>query len=225
MVIIIIWHLNILSYSKEVGREIVSRLNFLVKNAQNSPWNVIKIFIFMTGNLFKNPCNMHPLFRWENCRCLAPAHGMWVAGPGKILSNYNSSGTLPDSARKSGKIDNWEQFLDAMSYCHCSPVLEHLWASESQGRRSLVFSQTTNMCCSYKHKPISQIPIGCPTSPFTSDLKFMELLQILQVTGSRLSSVQMPAMRSWVTHACEQMAKIRESVSHLQIQQLNRICS
>ena len=83
VLIIIIWHLNILSYSKQVGREIVSRLNFLVENAQNSPWNVIQIFIFMTGNLFKNPCNMHPLFRWENCRCLASGHGMWVAGPGQ----------------------------------------------------------------------------------------------------------------------------------------------
>ena len=68
---------------EQVGREIVSRLNFLVENAQNSPWNVIQIFIFMTGNLFKNPCNLHPLFRWENCRCLAPGHGMWVAGPGQ----------------------------------------------------------------------------------------------------------------------------------------------
>ena len=146
-------------------------------------------------------------------------------GQDKILSNYNSSDTLPDSARKSGKIDNWEQFLDAMPYCHCSPFLEHLWAPESQGRMSLGFSQTTNMCCPYKHKPISQTLIGCPASPFTSDLKFMELLQILQVTGSRLSSVQMPATRSRVTHACDQMAKIRESISHLHIQQLNRICS
>ena len=83
VLIIIKWHLNILSYSKQVGREIVSRLNFLVEKAQNSPWNVIQIFIFMTGNLFKNPCNMHPLFRCENCRCLAPGHGMWVVGPGQ----------------------------------------------------------------------------------------------------------------------------------------------
>lgn len=29
--------------------------------------------------LFKNPCNMYPLFQWENCRWLALGHvGIWV---------------------------------------------------------------------------------------------------------------------------------------------------
>ena len=36
----------------------------------------------------------------------------------------------------------------------------------------------------------------------------MELLQILHVEGSRLSSVQMPAMRSRVNHACDQIIKM-----------------
>ena len=53
----------------------------------------------------------------------------------------------------------------------------------------------------------------------------MELLQILKVGGSRLSSVQMPAMRSWVNHACDQITKMEGQASlwpQLQIQQLNR---
>ena len=49
----------------------------------------------------------------------------------------------------------------------------------------------------------------------TSDLKSVELLQILQVEGSRSSSVQMPAKRFRVTHACDQIGKIRVSMTSL----------
>ena len=31
-----------------------------MENAQNSPWNVSQLFIFITGNLFKTPYNMYP---------------------------------------------------------------------------------------------------------------------------------------------------------------------
>ena len=53
----------------------------------------------------------------------------------------------------------------------------------------------------------------------------MELLQILKVEGSRPSSVQMAAMRSWVNHAWNQITKMGDRQVYdpnFKIQQLSR---
>ena len=80
---------------------------------------------------------------------------------------------------------------------------------------NLGFSLTTNIWYLYLQQPVFQTPTGYPANQFTSDLKSMELMQILQVEGSRPSSVQMPAIRFRVTHACDQIGKIGVSMTSL----------
>lgn len=44
-----------LSGPKQVGRQIFSSEHILVENDQNWPRNVNKLFIIVTGNMFKEP--------------------------------------------------------------------------------------------------------------------------------------------------------------------------
>ena len=90
-----------------------------------------QLFIFITGNLFKTPYNMYPLFKWENCRWLTHTACEWK-GQNKILSCCNPFDTLPDSTKNFENTDNWEQFLGAMSYFHYSCFRNITWIPKSQ---------------------------------------------------------------------------------------------
>ena len=135
----------------------------------------------MSGNLFKNPCNMHPLFWWENCRWLVPGLGMWVIGPGQDTSMLQSIWYTPWFSQELWKHRQLRLVSGCNVYFHCSPFLEHHLSPKSQGRVVLGFSLTPNMWCRYQQHPTPQTPRVCNKSS-------MELLQILQVEGSKLLS-------------------------------------
>ena len=67
-----------------------------------------------------------------------------------------------------------------------------------------------------------QIPAGCPTGPFNSDSKSRELVEIVQVEGSELPSVQMPATLSRVTPDLTKCLKLGSSITPLHVQELSK---
>ena len=89
--------------------------------------------------------------------------------------------------------DNWWQLLGAVSHFHYSPGPALTWAPKAQGRASWV-SLTPNMWCPSKQHPILQTPTGCATAQFNAHRKSGELIYILHVEVSELSSVQMQSM-------------------------------
>ena len=145
-------------------------------------------------------------------------------GQDKILACYNLFDTVLDYPRNSENTDNWKQFMGAICTSIAPPLWSITWTASHRGEWFWVF-------------PSHQIcGVSTNSSQFTTThwvfnktiyfwWESMELLQILKAGGSRLSSVQMPAMRSWVNHACDQITKMEGQASlwpQLQIQQLNR---
>ena len=161
-----------------------------MENVQNSTWNVIHLLINMTGNLFKNPCNMYPLFWQENCRWLAPGHGRWVAGPGEGTSMLPPIWYTPWFSQELWKYIQLRTVSGCNVNIHYSPFLEHYLSPKSQGRVILCFSLTPNMWSLYQQHPIPQTPTGCSTSPFTSDgnrwsyCRFWRLGALQRATGT-----------------------------------------
>ena len=71
---IVIWHLNIFSQPEQVGREIVLRWTHLGGKCTKFTMKCDSTLYIHDWFLFKNPCNLYPLFQWENSRWLAWGH-------------------------------------------------------------------------------------------------------------------------------------------------------
>ena len=77
--IIALWHLNILSRPEQVGRKIIFRRTHFGGKCTKFTIKCDSTLYIHDWFLFKNPCNMYPLFQWENCRWLVLGHvGIWV---------------------------------------------------------------------------------------------------------------------------------------------------
>ena len=63
------------------------------------------------------------------------------------------------------------------------------------------------MWCLYQQQPIPQTSTRCPTSPFTSEGNQWSYCRFCRLRAQEYS-VQMPAMRPHVKHACDQIIKM-----------------
>ena len=139
----------------------------------------------------KNPCSRYLLFRWGSCRWLAPGHTAcgWQ-GQDKIWSGHNPFGILSYSVRNSENTDNCWQFLGSLSHFHYSPVPRPNQSSQSTGRVTVGFQDTKYMVstATTSNSPNTH---WVSASQFYSDTKSRELVQILHVEGSKLSSILM----------------------------------
>ena len=78
----------------------------------------------MTGNLFKNPCNIISCSNEKIADDFSQDMACGWQGQDKILACYNPFDTLPDSPRNSGNTDNWDQFLVSM----CTFITPSFWS-------------------------------------------------------------------------------------------------
>ena len=136
----------------------------------------------MSGSLFKNPCNMYSLFWWENCRWLVPGLGMWVIGPGQdtsmLQSIWYTPMILPRTLKtQTTEISFWLQcVLSLLSLFGASPE------PQITGESGPGFFSDTKYVVSLPTAPNS------PNTHWVCNKSLMELLQILQVEGSKLFS-------------------------------------
>lgn len=120
--IILIWHINILSGPREVGRGIFSNVHIVVENDQIGHGMQINSLYLCLVIWSKNPCSTYLLFRWGNCRWLVPEYTAYGwQGWDKKFPCLNSFDILCYSARNSENINNLWEFLGAVCYFHYSP--------------------------------------------------------------------------------------------------------
>ena len=148
-----IWHINILSGPKEVGRGIFSNVHIVVENDQIGHGMQINSLCLVICS--KNPCSMYLLFRWGNCSWLVPEHTAcgWQDWD-KKLPCLNSFAVLHYSARNSENIDNLWEFLGAVCYLHYSPSQDSCQLPKHRESESgLPWHQICGVSCKKSHTP------------------------------------------------------------------------
>ena len=151
--IIMIWHINILSGPKEVGRGIFSNVHIVVENDQIGHGMQINSLCLVICS--KNPCSMYLLFRWGNCSWLVPEHTAcgWQDWD-KKLPCLNSFAVLHYSARNSENIDNLWEFLGAVCYFHYAPSQDSRQLPKHRESESgLPWHQICGVSCKKSHTP------------------------------------------------------------------------
>lgn len=147
---------------------------------------------------------------------------MCVAGPGQDTSMLQSIWYTPWFSQELWKYRQLRTVSGFNVNIHYSPFLEHHLSPKSQGTVILGFPLTPNTWCLCQQHSVPQTATGCATSPFTCDGNWWSYCRFCRLRAE--NSVQMPAIRSQVNHACDQIIKkgIVGPWPLLQIQQLNR---
>ena len=135
--------------------------------------------------------------------------GGWQ-GQEKILASYNPFDTPPNSPRNS-KIETTENSFWLQCVLSLFPLFGASPEPQITRESDSGFIPHTKYVVSWPRATDSPNIHWVSNKSFHFWWELMELLQILEVEGSRLSSVHMPAMRSRLNHACDQITKMGSS--------------